>query len=181
MKSLCNPWAVFVTVALASSPALALDGYRSRKGGLYGGGFGAAAGKTDVEGAERRLGYTLRARAGGGITEKLTLDAELGVYGASYTQSGLDISNRLLTMGLGVNFFAVGDLYVRGTMGMGQFSVDVAGDEDSETQLYYGGGLGYEFFANADLAAGIGADVLLSRFNEQDYTLINIGVTLIHY
>ncbi len=180
-----NTLALSIAGLFVAGPAFALDGYRSRKGLLYGAGFGLGAGKIEGQGSDQRLGYTLRLRAGGGITEKLTLDFELGMHKAEYEYkvgpATVDISNQLVTGGLGLNFFVVDNLYVRGTMGLARFAVDVGGVEESDTQFFVGGGLGYEFFANSDLALGIGSDVVLSSVKDNDFQLVTFGLTLTHY
>ena len=112
---------ILITTILlfSSAQAFALDGYRDRRGLYYGLGFGGAQTKTDVGGAKGQLGYNLRFRVGGGINKTLTLDTELGIHSAEYTQNGSDIQVRSAPSAL--VFIRQRWLYVRLVFGMSEF------------------------------------------------------------
>ena len=56
-------------------------------------------------------------------------------------------------------------------------STEVLGVESDETGLVVGGGLGYEFFASADLAVGIGATYKLQQFDDANVSVLQFAIT----
>ena len=170
-KTLISAVAALVVTGIASS-AMALDGYRERKGLFYGGAVGFGVGRPDVDGAENEVGVNLRARVGGGVTSQLTLDAELGVA------KQIDVETNLVTGFMGASFFIVDGLYLKGMGGIAHIAPDQG---DSSTGLGVGAGVGYEFFANADLAVGVGADYQRHFYDNFDFGLMNFGITVTVY
>jgi hypothetical protein len=168
----------FAPIALASAGVLlpatasALDAYRDRTGLFYGGGLGFGAGKSDADGAETKAGLNVSGRIGGGVTENLTLDFTMGLT------KQLDVDTTLVSGFVGTNLFVVGDLSVRLMGGIAHASLDGA---DGETGFGAGAGLGYEFWANADLAVGVGADFQHLFFDEGSFDTLNFGVTFTVY
>ncbi|MCA9539682.1 MAG: outer membrane beta-barrel protein, partial [Myxococcales bacterium] len=138
-----------VVLGLAGQ-AFALDAYRDRRGMYYGLGIGGGANKFDTDKAENRIGFHLRGRVGGGISQNLTLDGELGWRIESYEQGAADVTNQFLTLYVGANYFVTDGLYIRGMGGLAHLltSVEVnllgakATDDDSETGLGVGAGAG---------------------------------------
>lgn len=158
--------------------ALALDGYRDRRGLFYGVGFGGGQTKADTDGADSHIGYNFRARIGGGIDKNLTLDAELGLNTVSYSQSGVDVEQNVSTVAIGGNLFVRDGLYLRLQGGIAELSVSADGNNgDTETGLFLGGGAGYEFFANADLAIGLGVDFQHQMYDDLNLSSLNLGIT----
>jgi len=153
---------------LLPGTASALDAYRDRTGLYYGGGLGFGAGKSDDDGAETKAGLNLSGRIGGGINENLTLDFTMGLT------KQLDIDNTLISGFVGTNLFVAGDFSVRLMGGIAHASLDGA---DGETGFGAGAGLGYEFWANADLAVGVGVDYQHLFLDEGSFKTINFGVT----
>ncbi len=153
-------------VLLCATQAFALDGYRQRKGLLYGGAVGFGVGQLDKPGQNGEVGLNLRGRVGGGVTDVFTLDGEMGLM------EQFDVERRVVTGYFGANYFLYDGLYLRGFGGMAHL-----GGKESTTGLGFGGGAGYEFFANADLAVGMGADVQLQKFGEEgDFTAFNFNI-----
>ena len=57
-------------------------------------------------------------------------------------------------------------------------SVSIDGsNEDTQTGLFVGGGAGYEFFANADLAIGLGVDFQHQMYDDLNLNSLNLGIT----
>ncbi|MCK6569814.1 porin family protein [Myxococcota bacterium] len=164
--------ALAAAALLLPGTASALDAYRDRTGLFYGGGLGFGAGKSDADGAETKAGLNLSGRIGGGVNENLTLDFTMGLT------KQLDVDTTLVSGFVGTNLFVAGDLSVRLMGGIAHASLDGA---DGETGFGAGAGLGYEFWANADLAVGVGADYQHLFFDAGSFNTINFGVTFTVY
>lgn len=172
MKTLSLAALAALATLTVASPASALDAYRDRTGIFYGGGLGFGAGKPDYTGAETKAGFNVDGRIGGGLTQNLTLDFDLGLT------RQLGVENTLLTGFVGANLFPVGDLSVRLKGGVAYASV---ADADSATGLGVGGGLNYEFWANADLAVGVGVDFQHHFYDDFAFNALNFGLSFTHY
>lgn len=174
-----------------ASQALALDGYRDRRGLFYGLGLGGGSFQTDADNAESSLGFHLRGRVGGGINERVTLDGELGWrFHSEETNVGIGkitLDYDIITAYIGGSFFVFDGLYIRAMGGLAHLVVGaestggLTAEDHSETGLGLGAGAGYEFFATSDLAIGIGADFQLLMFDDTDANLINFGVQATWY
>ena len=68
-------------------------------------------------------------------------------------------------------------LFLRGEVGLVSQTTEVLGAESDETGLVVGGGLGYEFFASADLAVGIGATYKLQQFDDANVSVLQFAIT----
>ena len=160
-------WAL---VLLTTSSAFALDAYQDRRGVFSGVGVGVGVGKADADKAESQTGFNFRGRLGGGANKQLTLDGEVGAWVHFDDDQGASIYSGLL----GVSYFPLDGLYVRGVGGASYLSVD---EGESETGLAFGAGLGYEFFVDANLAIGIGADYLQHFYDDNlDFRVISFGI-----
>ncbi|MCA9543088.1 MAG: outer membrane beta-barrel protein [Myxococcales bacterium] len=169
-----------------AAPAWALDAYRDRRGLYYGLGIGGGnvTSKTDGSEGDGTLGFNIRGRLGGGVSQQLTLDGELGMnLHSEEFAGGAEVSRQLYTMYVGANFYPLKDtgLYLRGMGGMAVASVtvDIPGlgsDSKSETGLGLGAGAGFEFFVNADLAIGVGADYQWISIEDTDINMLSVGV-----
>lgn len=157
---------------LVSGSALALDAYRDRTGIFYGGGLGFGAGKADTPLAETHAGLNVDGRIGGGLTQNLTLDFDMGLT----QQLGAD--STLVTGFVGANFFPVGDLSVRVKGGVAYAALEHGIDG---TGLGAGAGLGYEFWANADLAVGVGVDFQHHFYDDAGFNALNFGLSFTVY
>ncbi|MCA9527468.1 MAG: outer membrane beta-barrel protein [Myxococcales bacterium] len=174
--------------------AMALDGWHDRRGLLFGLGLGGGIGQVHSDGldSDQEFGINVRARVGGGVNERLTLDFDLGMHFQSSTVGPVDVDQRITTGMVGANFFLMDGLYLRGMAGMGHYSTEPQDSKlegDSEVGLAVGVGAGYEFFANADLAIGVGADFRRVFFTidaqpkdiDADFDLIGFGITATWY
>ncbi len=158
--------------------AFALDAWRDRRGLLFGVGIGAGSSQSDVKDAESHIGFNFSARVGGGVNKQLTLDAEIGLQKATFDQNDVDIAQDIFTGFIGANYFIMDGLYGRVMGGVAHIGVELdPGKDDDETGTGFGFGAGYEFFATADLAVGLGADFRYLSFDDAAFTMINFGVT----
>ena len=174
-------WTTPILISLAlsffASQALALPQYQKRTGIFYGAGFGGGHIKADSEGAEGHVGYNFRVRIGGGVNEQLTLEAELGFSNASYTQNDAKVEDSTRTVGVGANLFVAKDLYFRVQGGIADTTSEIGPTSNDETGLFVAGGAGYEFFANAQLAIGVGVDFQHQIYDDMNVNALNFGVT----
>ncbi len=173
-----------------AAPAWALDAYRDRRGLFYGLGLGGGnvTSETKTGEGDGTLGFNIRGRIGGGVSQMLTLDAELGMNLHSEDfGNDVTVSRQLYTMYIGGNLFPIENLglYVRGMGGMvvasATIDTPVGSDSASETGLGLGVGAGFEFFANADLAIGAGADMQWISIEDTDLTMISLGINATWY
>lgn len=176
METRSGTWALAAAAAvlLSAADASALDAYRDRRGLLYGASLGFGGSKADVEGADREIGVNLRGRVGGGVTETLTLDAELGLHKVFEDKADANVFTGML----GANLFLIEGVYVRAMAGMAHFSPKAG---ESQTGIGFGGGVGYEFFANSDLAIGGLLDYQQHLHDDFDVNVISFGVTATLY
>jgi hypothetical protein len=168
---------VFLFVVGLFSQAQALDGYRDRKGLFTGLHLGGASAKSDFAGAKSHIGYVIGGKIGGGVNQNLTLDGSLSMRFESYDEAQISVSTQTTTMYLGVNYFVKDGLYLRGMGGIAQASSEAGGTDNSETGLGFGAGLGYEFFASAQLAVGVGGEFQMLQFDDASVTVINFGIS----
>ena len=159
------------------SEAMALDGWRDRKGMLYGAHVGAGSAQSDQEGAESRFGFNAGARVGAGVNTKLTLDASFNYR--SDDKDGVETSG--LSFMVSGNYFIVDGLYARLGGGLVTFSASTAKDTDDETGLGIGLGLGYEVFANSDLAIGFGVGFDHQRFDDFNMNVFTLNISSTMY
>lgn len=172
-------------VLTLAGQAFALDAWRDRRGLLFGLGIGGGIGQVhaDAGDGDSEVGVNFRARVGGGLNEKLTLDFDFGMHFQSGEVGPVDVSTQLTSGLVAANFFVMDGLYLRGMGGMGHISSEPEGkgEGDSEAGLGLGFGAGYEFFANADLAIGGGADYRYFFFDDAEFSLIGFGITATWY
>ncbi|MEE2787678.1 MAG: outer membrane beta-barrel protein [Myxococcota bacterium] len=161
--------------------AMALDGWRDRRGLFTGIMLGGGSSKANTPGADSNLGYNFGVRIGGGISKVLTLDASLGLRLENYSNGPLDTSTQTYNIFLGANFFAYKGMYVRATGGISQFGSETGSIELDETGLGLGAGAGYEFFATSDLAVGIGGEFLYQKYDDFNINVINFGISATWY
>ena len=167
---MCLALAAGALVFTSAAAAWGLDAYQDRRGLFSGLSVGMGMGEATEGDSDGEVGFNLRGRLGGGINKHLTADLEIGAW----LHSGDQFDVTILTGVVGLNYFIVDGLYLRGMGGASQFSPDPG---DGETGLAVGGGLGYEFFANSNLAVGFGADVLQHIYSDvSDFRVVSFGV-----
>lgn len=191
MNRLPALFAALLVTGLAGQ-ALALDGFRDRRGLYFGVNLGGGAGKAEADGvkSDRNLGLTVGARVGGGVNERLTLDLSVDGYFQTRTEETIagefDVDVTLMSGLIGGSFFLADGLYVRGGFGLANVTQETTSkiggtSEDSEVGLGFSVGGGYEFFANANLAVGVGGDFRAFDFDDITYNIVNIGITATWY
>lgn len=160
---------------MAAPPALALDAYQSRKGVFAGGGIGGGGGKTDVDGFDGGdgIGIVVQGRAGGGLSQNLTMDLSYTWFTRDRTGHGL--------MAVASNVFLTDELFLRLGVGLGRGAVtDSSGDvetEDFSLGLLAGGGI--EFFLDSNLAAGFTVQLQQHLVSKVQYSGVHgvVGLT----
>lgn len=174
-------------ILTSSATAFALDAYQDRRGLFTGIGLGGGAA---FQGDEQGGAMMIDLQLGGGATRDLTFDLDLDVW----FQLMDTHENWMITPGPELNYFITEGLFVRG--GLGLALVFVTGDEVKETvpgggkssektDFTLGGdfslGLGYEFFAGANLALGgvIEGDYVVLKGD--DVGSVNFGMELKYY
>jgi hypothetical protein len=90
----------------------------------------------------------------------------------------LGVDTTLVTGFVGVNLFPVGDLFIRLKGGVAHAALDGG---DGGTGLGVGGGLGYEFWANSDLAVGVGVDFQHHFYDAAAFNVLNFGLNFTVY
>ncbi len=162
---------------LSASQAFALDGYKDRSGILGGIKLGFDVTQADISnidmglqknGEESHIAFDFGFRLGSGIPDTpITLDLELNINYAPWSDTSLlhkeeTASQTLISGLLGMNFFAVKDFYIRAMLGITHYEYELAyqkpNTESFGVAFTVGGGLGYEFFANSNLAFAVEAE-----------------------
>jgi len=162
-----------VVLALAS-PSAALDAHQDRRG-LFSGismGGGAAIVPDKDTGGEILLDFQL----GGGATQNLTLALDVDIWFQLFDS----YQNWLVVPGPELNYFLWEGLFVR--VGFGMALTFIRGEElpeptggdnpidDNDFTLGFdaSAGLGYEFFANSNLAMGLAVEFDYFLLDEVD-------------
>ena len=159
--SLAGALVGLAVLAAWSSPASALDAWRDRRGPLAGIAIGGGAGvsETDAQLKSGREGVGMfgLARAGGGLNERLTLEAAVSWYYRPEKISGLQTTSSHVLVAAAANFFVTEHVFARAGLGFGPGTLaDEYPDrtrEVSSWSLGYLAGGGLEFFLNSDMAA----------------------------
>lgn len=177
---LCLGFVATMLVLSVASPSAALDAYQDRRG-LFSGisiGGGAAIVPDSDTGGEILLDFQL----GGGATENLTLAFDVDLWFQLFDA----YQNWMVVPGPELNFFIWEGLFVRA--GFGMALVFVRGDEvqgprnpgsevdDNDFTLGFDGslGLGYEFFANSNLALGLAIECDYFALDDYD-DVVSVG------
>lgn len=180
--------AVVLLAAALAVPARALDAYQDRRGIFSGIGLGGG-GAFPVNGDDPGGAVLLDFQIGGGATQNLTFDFDIDL-----TFQLLDARKDLLvTPGPELNyFFGKTGLFVRAGIGMAlDFGwIDAPRDvpnfdrkEESDFRIGFeaAAGLGWEFFANANLAVGLWVEGDYVVLPDDDVAGVTFAVTLKYY
>jgi hypothetical protein len=178
---------IIAGILTTSASAFALDGYQDRRGLFTGIGLGGGAA---FQGDERGGAMLIDLQLGGGAAKDLTFDLDLDVWFQLMDHH----DNWMITPGPELNYFIAGGLFVRAGLGLAMVFItgekikdDVpgGGKTSEETDFTLGGdfslGLGYEFFAGANLALGgvIEGDYVVLKGD--DVGSVNFGIELKYY
>lgn len=140
----------FLVLFAVSSSALALDGFKDRRGLFWGMGFGGG-GIVGIPSGDVGGHVLIDLQLGAGATQNLTLcldtDVLIGIFD--------DQRNFVFTPGPEVNyFFGATGFFVRAGVGAAMSVVNVRNTNDFNIGFDSGLGFGYEFFANTNLSIG---------------------------
>ena len=192
--------ATFITFVLAlltcvSAEALALDGYEDRRGltaGLAaGGGLGASDTSSQVGLATidpgRKLGFHLSGMLGAGITERLTLVADVNWWARSVTLGENQVMSNHYSLNPTLSVFLTEGFFLEGGAGLAYASYDAqrgasqAIERYRELGLGVKGGGGYEVFVNGDVAVGVRLNYTRHFYRHAEFDTIAGAITLRWY
>ncbi len=185
---------VAIAFLVIAAPALALDGYKDRRGLFLGVGLGGGVGAASTELARestglddgRQLGLDLSATLGGGATEYLTFGAQGNWWIRTVRLGDRSLEHQHLNFLAAANFFIIDGLYAEGGAGLAYAAFDTArGDVETFTYRELGlalkVGAGYEFFLNGTTAIGFGAGYTRHFYNNARFDTVNGVVTVRWY
>lgn len=184
----------FFAVAIAASPALALDGYEDRRGIFAGVNVGGGAGFAAVDQASdltgldenRQLGLHLGAEVGGGLSEMITASLEGNWWIRTVRLGSRHLNHQHLS------FLPVGRLFIIDGLNVGlgaglAYAMFDAERNNIELQKYREMGLavkanvGYEFFLNGTVAAGLEVGYTRHFYGNADFDTLSGKVTVRWY
>lgn len=194
MKRTVMMAAVLLVGILASTHALALDGYEDRRGLFLGVGVGGGVGaaSTSLDGEQtglddgRQLGLDLSATLGGGANEYLTLGGQGNWWIRTVQIGDRSLSHQHLNFLAAANFFVLEGLYAEGGVGLA-YAVFDAARNGNEVFTYRELGLaakvggGYEFFMNGTTAVGFNLGYTRHFYNNATFDTVNGMVTVRWY
>ena len=183
---------------LTTTQAMALDGYQDRRGLFSGLSLGGGVGATVVdedEGANtpstgldngRKLGLSLSAIAGGGITQDLTAGAEISWWLRTVELNNLDLSHHHLSFNAVGQYFLIDGFFVQGGGGLAYAIFDAQNDgmniqRYQELGLALKGGAGFEFFVSSQIAVGLNAHYTRHFYTNAEFDTIAAGATVRWY
>lgn len=194
MHKKSNIIGVLVTlgVLLVGSQAMALDGYKDRKGVFVGASIGGGVGASERDEAEitglddkRQMGLTLRAELGGGVTQNLVFSGQGNWWIRTVQVGDRDLEHQHLNLLANANLFLIEGLYVTGGFGLAYGSYDstkgVKVNHYSEMGIAAKAGAGAEFFVNGTVAAGVEASYTRHFYSESYFDTIGGGIVIRWY
>ncbi len=160
-----------------SGPAEALDGAKDRRGLFWGMGFGGG-GAVAVPSADMGGHVLFDLQLGAGVTRHLTLGLDTDVVIMLFDGR----QNYIITPGPELNYF-FGDtgFFVRGGVGAAMSIVKVGNDSDFTIGFDAGVGIGWEFFANNNLALGLALETDYIVREGQDLMMFGFMFDLKYY
>jgi hypothetical protein len=156
---------VLTAVLLVPRPGHALDARRDRSGVYFGIGVGGGTGTSPHDFSLQKdrggVGMVLHARAGGGLSQKLTFDASLTHFTQTETGGPIEEANQHTLFAVAANAYLTDSLFLRGGVGISQgelsdsFTALGAKVTNSASAMALGviAGGGIEFFLGSDMAA----------------------------
>jgi len=177
-RPLASTLAALAALAVWPSPASALDAWRDRRGPLagiaVGGGAGVSETDENLQGGREGVGMFGLARAGGGLNERLTLDASVSWFYRPEKIKSLETTSSHVLVAAAANFFFTKNLFARAGIGVGPGTLaDEYPDRTREVSswaLGYLAGGGIEFFLNSDLAASFTVQYQQHVFSKVRFT-----------
>ncbi|TXD36151.1 hypothetical protein FRC98_13595 [Lujinxingia vulgaris] len=188
------PLLLAMAIFLISAPAMALDGYKDRRGSYFGLGLGGGIGSVFVEdetlstGLDEGgdLGLHLHAALGGGVTNNLLFGAELNSWIRTTDVYGQELNHQHWSLNAASTLFIVSGLFAEAGVGLAYGISDAsnpAGDRRryQEMGLAVKGGLGFEYFVNGTIAPGFRVGYTRHFYSNSDFETFHGAITLRWY
>lgn len=185
---------VVLFALLWSSQASALDAYKDRRGLFVGLGIGGGAGQVNTGKRDElsgfddnyKLGLNVNGMIGGGWTRNIVFGSEFNWWIRNVQIGGKELAHRHMSFNAVTNVFVLGPLYVHGGAGLAYAVYDTynAGKqvtEYGEMGLSLKAGLGFEYFVNGTVAAGIQAGYTRHFYEYAEFDTISAGMTIRWY
>ncbi len=168
---------LIVAITTVAGTVLALDGAKDRRGLFWGMGFGGG-GAVVVSGGDTGGEVNFDIQLGAGVSNNLTSDFDIDIYTIIFKGQRQVIINP----GPEINYF-FGDtgLFIRGAFGAAMNIINVGNDSDFLLGFDVGFGLGWEFFANTNLALGLAAEADYIVRQGEDLALFGFMFGLRYY
>ncbi|RAL20429.1 hypothetical protein DL240_16625 [Lujinxingia litoralis] len=188
------PLLIATLIFLISAPALALDGYKDRRGSYFGLGLGGGAGSVFVEdealstglddGSD--LGLHLHAAVGGGVTQNLLFGAELNTWIRTTDVYGQSLNHQHWSLNAVSTLFLVSGLFAEAGVGLAYGISDAARPDGFERRyqemgLALKGGVGFEYFINGTIAPGFRLGYTRHFYSTSDFETLTGGISIRWY
>ncbi len=182
-----------ITLLLISSNALALDGYKDRRGIMggvsVGGGVGLVESEEGLTGIDqgRKMGFHMSGMLGSGISKKLTVFGEANWWARSVELGENQLASNHYSFNAVGNLFIIKGIFVEAGGGFAYASYDAQQGANASVQNYremglaLKGGAGFENFINSNTAVGLRVDYTRHFYNNADFDTVTGGLTLRWY
>lgn len=184
-----------ILLTTLSTQAMALDGYKDRRGIFGGLGIGGGVGlvesgdPNDETGIDqgRKLGLHLHGVLGGGVSDNLTFGAEGNWWIRTVQINDNSLEHHHMSFNGVANFYLIQGLYLSGGVGLA-YAIYDAQRQDRQIKRYQELGMsakaggGFEFFVNGQIAMGMQANYTRHFYSTGgDFDTISGGLTLRWY
>lgn len=180
-----------------TTDAMALDGYKDRKGLFTGAGIGGGVSlveadpEDDITGLDqgRKVGMHLHGIVGGGVKDNLVFGAEANWWARTVYIEGKDeraLEHHHLSFNGVLDFFLFENFYAEAGVGMAYGIFDVERNGNTEfryRELGLSGkfGGGFEFFVDSNIAMGMRANYTRHFYSNSSFDTLSAGFTLRWY
>ena len=177
----------FLVAMLFSTQAMALDGYKDRRGffgGLsVGGGVGLVESEEGLTGIDqgRKLGFHMSGMLGSGVTERLTVYGEANWWARSVQLGENKLASNHYSFNASTNLFLVEGIFVGAGAGLAYASYDAQRGPGASVENYrelglsLKGGAGFETFINSNTALGVKVDYTRHFYNNAEFDTLTGG------
>lgn len=182
-----------LTLVAAPEEAHARDGYRWRKGPMFGLKVGGGIGGADLDvaneltglEAKRQMGVLLGVNLGAGYNERLVLGAEGNLWARTVYLNDVELSHQQMSFLANGNLFLWDGIYADGGVGLAYASFDAQRATGTHNYRELGlaakVGLGFEYFVNGSLATGFNAGYVRHIYQNSYFDTMHGGLTLRWY
>lgn len=185
---------VAALILLSASSAWAIQGYKDRHGFFVGGGIGGGPGSVILDDGDVAsglegtgdLGLHLNLIAGGGMTDNIVFGAEVNSWIRTVAINQNQLNHQQWSFNAVGDFFLVHGLFLEGGLGLayaysdGQ-RADGTSHRYQEMGLAAKLGLGFEYFLNGTVAAGIRFGYTRHFYSRVDFDTFTGSVMLRWY